>query len=269
MKTFVRRATTLAASLALVAVSALVTTPAASADTVEPTLGTPKISGLARTVVPSASGTRTFTFNLSVVGSPDDGGYSDVNGDGVGVYYGGGWAEVVKVSSRVAKPIGAYVSRVGSVTTGKPVKYKLELAKFASPGRYEIRVPVKQYYKLNGQYLERQVIGRFRFDVRANTNISKANTYFSAPSWKPGATATFTVRAPEYQRTAKVALFVKKKGKKSYTRVALTTLGKASYGSVVKIKAKNLRVGDRIYFKVGSVSYAPGYSLSSVLIKRV
>lgn len=274
MKSFVRRAVTLAATLALTAGSALVATAPAQAVAVpEHEVSITKNSS--KVTTSTTTGGKSWTVTATFTGPASDDGLTDVNGDGVGIYYYVQYPQIDLVKSRVAspsKPRVASASTGSSLKPGDTISITLQTTKYTSPGVYTIKVPVKQYSRLQDGtqwvYAESEKFATATFEIHANKKVSVAETGFSAPSWKTGATAKFTFRAPAYQRGAKVTLYVKKKGTKKYVKLASAKLKEDGYNSSTKIKGKKLRAGDKIYFKVAKATYSPAYKTKVVKIKK-
>lgn len=275
MTTLTRKAATIIATVALAGSSALVVAaPASAADPVIPTtpltFEQPTITGLpAKIALPSGSTRKTVSFTVNVPGTPSDGSYTDVNLDGHEVWYQQSpSATVTVISSRVKPTSTPWVNRPTPITAG-PLAFSLDISRYNTPGLYEVAIPIKQLAYVNRQFVDSTLVATARFALYANTKASLADTSVFAPSWRNGETAKITFRAPAYQKGAKVTLYVKKKGKKKYVKLTSAKLKASSYQSQAKLKGKNLRTGDKIYFKVATVKYAKGYKTKATKITKV
>ncbi|NKX92942.1 hypothetical protein HF995_06570 [Sanguibacter hominis ATCC BAA-789] len=261
MKTLTRRAFALGTTLALTAGAALVaTTPAQAA--VARTHAVTIASNPGKVTTSSTSGGKSFKITATFSGTASDGGYSDKNGDGVGLWYLASYPELKLVSSRVASPNKPYVVNVAKDSNpvpGSKITATIRVSASTSPGVYSVTFPVKQLAYVGSQYVESTKMATAKFTVYANKKVSVSETSLASSYWRAGQTAKLTLRAPDYQRGAKATLYVKKKGKKKYVKHSTKKLREDGYRSSAKFSVKNLRKGDKLYFKVTKAKYAPAY----------
>ncbi|MBL3699748.1 hypothetical protein [Leucobacter luti] len=139
-----------------------------------------------------------------------------------------------------------------------------------SPGRYKFTLPVTER-----KYSPNKVTTRYSalkyVTVTANTKNSKRNTSYSGYS-RPNGGFKMSVTAPDYQSGAQVSVYYKAQGKSSFKKVATNRLAASGYYARktfnVSYKHK-LRPGGQVKVKVGSVTYAPGYTTgASKIVKR-
>ncbi len=269
-----RRGTTLLAAGVTAALSlSLVAAPATATDTTPAAtavFSSLTVSGLKSSYTLPTKGERVVTFSVNIAGTVDDDGYEDLNGDGLGIdyrpygldFYG---PKVKKVSTRVKDPLTPRVWAPDDVANGANT-YQLKLPYYAAPGRYEVSIPVVQRNWSTSPATDVQRVVKARFNVNANTKYSKSSTFVSAPSWKRGKTATFTIATPEYQRGGKVTLYWKKNGAKKYKKIKSATLKRSRTISKAVIKTKAVQGNGKIYFKVSGVKYAKGYKTGTYKI---
>ncbi|MGP7961172.1 hypothetical protein ACTVCO_10250 [Sanguibacter sp. A247] len=276
MTTFVRRAATTVATLALAASGALVATAPAYAATT-PTFTGISVSGLKSSYTLSSKA-KEYAFTVSVSGTAADKSViTDDNGDGLMVlykpydsqFYG---PKVKTVSSKIKDASAPRISSYpNNVVTGAN-RYKLRISALTSPGVYEIAIPVTQQNWTTFPSTKVTKIVKKRVTVKAHPKLSLAATRYYAPSWRVGSTAKISFTAPAYQRGGKVTLYYKKKGAKKYTKVVSKTLvlKKGAYSSSAVLKTKKLTKSGRVYFKVSSVKYAKGYKTktTSITVRR-
>jgi hypothetical protein len=261
MKTLTRRALALGTTLALAAGTALVTTAPAQAASA----GTHAVSitrNPGKVTTASTYGGKTFKITATLSGPASDDGYIDKTGDGIGLWYSAQYPDVKLVHSRVASPSKPYVAhwdRPSSPVPGSKLTATIRVTSSTSPGVYKISFPVKQFAKIGTEYVESVKTATAKFTVTANKKVSLSETGLASSSWRAGATAKLTLRAPEYQQGAKATLYVKKKGKKKYVKHSTKKLREDGYRSSAKFKVKNLRKGDKLYFKIAKAKYAPAY----------
>ncbi|MFV0432378.1 MAG: hypothetical protein ACK5LO_00110 [Leucobacter sp.] len=171
-------------------------------------------------------------------------------------------------SSYVLKP--SVWAPTSNVFPNKDNAYTVRLSTYVTPGRYKTTVPIRQS-KWNGSSYTRTVKSTTKeFVVRSNPSLSKAQTSWSGYSTSKG-TFKMSLRAPDYQYGAKVTAYYKAPGKKSYKAVATTKLKKGSANSKVNFnisKTKKVKIGGRLYVKIGGVTYADGYKTASAKVKR-
>lgn len=279
MSTFTRRAATAIAALALAASGALVAV--APAQAAPASFTGVSISGLKKnyTAATTAYPGKSYSFTVNLTGSADDDGYTDINGDGVGVWYNAHDAvkrqsiTVKAIKTKVKRPSAPSVTRPSTMTNGKNT-FKLNVTKYTTPGVYEVSIPVTQYWKdrevTPTQYRETVKYAKARFTIKASTKNSRASTNVSSSSWRIGKTAKFTAYTPEYQKGAKVTLYYKKKGAKKYTKLTSSTVKVKNGLAKATLKTKKLTRAGHIYFKVSGVKYAPGYktTVSKVTIRK-
>lgn len=223
------------------------------------------ISGLKKKhTLPKSGKTRTVTFTVNVAGAPSN---EDVEYKPYDAEYSS--AKVVQIKSKVKS---SSLPRLLSPATLDPGAnaYQLQIPSYVAPGIYEVRIPVTQNDWTTGSRVPTTKTVTKRFQVHATKKISKKSTSFFAPSWRDGATAKFTFRAPEYQKGAKVTLYYKKASAKKYTKIVTKKLKvkKGAYNSQAILKTKKLYPGHKIYFKVGKTKWAPGYKTKAVKIVR-
>ncbi|MBD9699973.1 hypothetical protein IGS67_10790 [Flavimobilis sp. GY10621] len=282
MNIFTRRATTAVAALALTLSGAFVAVAPAQATTTPPaetttplaqaTFTSLTISGLKSKYALSAKG-KEYKFVVNVTGTEADTSYTDTNGDGLKVRYtpygdSPSYPSVTVVKSLVKNPYKPSISYPYTLAAGKNVLV-LKVSKYVSPGVYKITVPVKQTDSTTLPFVYTVKYVTKKVTINASPKLSTKATSLSAPSWKAGKTAKLTITAPEYQRGALVTLYVKKKGAKKYVKHTSGKLKVKFTRSKVLLKGKNLRVGDKIYFKIAKAKYAPAYKTKVVPIKKV
>ena len=277
MKTFTQRTATTFATLALAASGALVATAPAHATTTPEapapaTFTSVKVAGL-KSKYTLTSKNKSYKFTVNITGTAADTSHTDTNGDGRTIRY-SPYGErtayptvsVVKSSEKINfKPSISYPNTLKS---GKNT-FKLEVKNYTSPGVYKITIPVRQTDSTTYPSVSTYKYVTKKVTINANSKISKKETTLSAPSWKNGQTAKITFRAPEYQAGARVTLYVKKKGAKKYVKHTSKKLKRSYSSSQVLLKGKNLRPGDKIYFKVAKAKYAPAYKTAVRTIKKV
>ena len=273
MKTLTRRAVTVASTLALAAGSALVATaPAQATDpapafTVAVTQNTPKITTAA------TPGGKSWKISGTFTGLPSDANYgtSDVNGDGVIVYYDLGYPTVEVVKSRVASPSLPLVASSESsslLNPGAPITTTLLTGAPTTPGVYRLVVPVEQRVRVVGGATSSTLLQLTAvFEIRANTKVSAMQSGLASASWRSGQTAKLTLQAPAYQHGAKATLYVKKKGKKKFVKHSTAKLRESGSTSTAKFKVKRLRTGDKVYLKIAKVTYSPAYKTASAKVR--
>lgn len=274
MKTFTKRAATTLATLALAGSGALVATAPAYAASATFTGAT--ISGLKSTYTPPTSKRTTFVkksyaFTLNITGTASDAtSYDDSNGDGLSVSYDDFDANfdgpsIKAVNTRVKSPYLPRLDAPASLKNGANT-FTITLPDYATPGVYEIKIPVRQHEFESG--LKTYKVATKRFTVKANTKNSLADTRISNYGWRVGKTATFYVTAPDYQKNATITLYYKKKGAKKYSKIVSKKLvvKKGSSVATTELKTKKLTKSGHIYFKVSGVSYASGYKTKAAKV---
>lgn len=269
MTTRMKRTATMATALALVAGAALVASPAALAAPAPGAFTTPTIGGLPGSITLPTSGAKEYSFTVSFSGTPSDGGYTDVNGDGAGLLYyasdenfGGPTATPVSTvaKSYIYKPSLTSPSTIVPGTSGG---FKLRVSYYTTPGVYRVSVPVTQRYYPSIKTTRWATV---QITINANAKASKATTSYYAPSWKVGKTAKVSVSTNEYQNGAKVTLYYKKNGTKKYKAVVSGKLKKSGSYSKVTLKTKKMTKSGKVYLKVGKVKFAPSYKTKTVKI---
>ena len=137
-----------------------------------------------------------------------------------------------------------------------------------TPGKYRMSVPVIQK---NGGTAVATHSAKKDIVVRSSPTFSKARTSVMA-SGIAGRTWNVPVTAPYYQVGAKAAIYAKLKGQKSYHKVTTArTLANYTSGSsktTLKLSGTYTKTGTRLYVKVTSAPYAPGYQTASAVITR-
>ena len=137
--------------------------------------------------------------------------------------------------------------------------YFMNLSPGNTPGKYRLTFPITR------TDVDPAVSNKVSVNVviKANKKESRARTWLLKGTVKRNGSGTFQLRAPDYQRGAKVTMYYKAKGKSKYKKVATGKLDRnAPNGSKAKLSVKSkhdLKAGGRIYFKIGSVKYAGSY----------
>jgi len=248
-------------------------TPSAAA-----TFDSVSITGLKNKItVPKYGKYRTVSFTANITGTASDGGTTDVNGDGLSIDYKAYDADfygpkIVNLKTKASSASDIFVTAPQTVTTGANT-FTFRISYSTAPGLYEVRLPITQNDWTTSPRVSTTKTATFRFKIFANKTVSKKMTSASAPSWRPGATAKFTVRAPAYQKGAKVTMFYKTAKAKKFTKVVAGKLKvkpkKSTYSSIVVLKTKKLRPGHKIYFTIGKTTWAPKYQTKKTKIVRL
>ena len=172
-------------------------------------------------------------------------------------------AKIVNLKSKVKSPYAPFVTSPSALATGANT-YSFKLSYSTAPGLYELRVPVTQNDWTSGTRVSTTKVAKFRFQVLANKKVSKKVSYGDVKRFTLGKTGTFTLTAPTYQRGAKVTMYFKKKGSKSFTKVKTAKLkGKASaYKSTATFKTKAVQQTGTVQFRVAKVKWAPAYKVN-------
>lgn len=127
----------------------------------------------------STSGGKTFKITATFSGTASDGGYTDTNGDGVGLWYLAGYPELNLVSSRVAspnKPSVVDVAKDSNPVPGSKITAAIRVSASTSPGVYSVTFPVTQLASVDSQYVESSKTATAKFTVYANKKVSVSET---------------------------------------------------------------------------------------------
>lgn len=223
-------------------------TPAATAS-----FSSVKISGVKKKYTIPKSGTKEYTFKVSITGTAagDDVEYKPQDADFDG-------AEIVNLKTKVKSPYRIYVYQPSRLKTGSNT-YSFRLPSYASPGKYELRVPVTQNDWSTSPKTSVTKVAKVRFEVWANKSATAAATRYYLTPFQKGKTAKFEFKAPEYEKGAKVTLYYKPKKAKKYKKLVTKTLKVKNGSAQAILKTKKIWVGDKFYFKVGATSWAKSY----------
>lgn len=252
----------LAATGAAALVLGLTSAPAMAA--VQPEFKAPTVVTYGK-VVPSKTARKTFAVNVEAHGpSGYDYRYTTSNHSGPSI----------AIASKNSKARYSYIYKPSfnkadfssTATVSAVDRFNLELPTYVTPGKYRLRVPVSQ--RQSGTFIAQKYTDKY-VSVYANTSTSKSDTRASAYP-RLNRAFTISVSAPDYQAGAKVTAYVKLPGKKTYKKAASSKTLKASkYNSKasIRIPSKYSKSKAKFYFKVSSVSYAPGYQTSAYTIR--
>lgn len=159
------------------------------------------------------------------------------------------------------------------VVPGKANKATISVYQYTTPGKYKFKVPVteRRYNWTSWAYENTTRTSATKyFTVKSTPKNSKNRTSFSGYSQRNGS-FRMTVSAPDYQSGSAAVVYYKAKGAKSYKKVAASRLAAVNYSSRKTITvpaSKKIRTGGHVKVKIGSVTYAPGYTTSSAKIVR-
>lgn len=222
------------------------------------------ISGLKKKQkLPKAGKIRKVKFTVNIAGAPADANieYKNYDADFAG-------PRVVPIKSKVKNPNKPRIVYPSTLAPGANT-FTLEIPSYASPGSYELQIPVTQNdWSTNPRTVTTKVV-KAKVNINATAKISRAATSYFAPSWKTGATAKITFQAPAYQKGAKVTLQYKApKSKWKKVTTKKLKVKKGAYNATAVLKTKKLRPGHKIRFKVSKVKWAPAYKTKTDKIVR-
>lgn len=228
--------------------------PGASTQTLTGTFKAVRLSSPGKINNPS-SGTKTK--NLAVA----------LDGPASGYYSANMTVGLVKKNSGVRtnntyKPTLQWVRDLSPTQNGR---VQVRVPYYTTPGVYKLRIALKEGATGVTKAVAKNVT------IQASAKYSKSRSGMSG-SARAGQTFPVSVTAPDYQAGAKATVYYRAPGSPKYVAVKSGRLKASTYNSKVTVKVpKAYNVagnGGRIYVKIGAVSYAPAYNMSSAPITR-
>ena len=158
----------------------------------------------------------------------------------------------------------------GYLEAGTTLNIPVKFNSGATPGVYTVSLPLHAYYfdAVNLQYVDvASTTVSTRITVNANPENGKLTTIVKK-SGKKGKHSRVTVRfsAPQYYAGNSVKVYYKAKGKKSYKYIGKGTVSGSSHFSSIKLGKGKIRKSGKLYLKIGSVDYAPGYNTNTIKV---